>query len=138
MFSSNQVFTVSCDDTQLETVLCTAISMHETGNVERFLKTAVYQTTDRKIALGWCSSEPANGWNKFPLGAPTMEMVLALVRQFCKEHPVRGEHFWDGSYRQGYIIKAIPEDMGDKNEDGVKSPFYGIFTIEAYENFYSK
>lgn len=138
MFSSNQVFTVSCDDTQLETVLRTAISMHESGNIERFFKTAVYQTTDQKIALGWCGSDPAKGWNKFPLGAPTMEMVLAFVRQFCKEHPVSGDHFWDGSYRQGYIIKAIPENMGDENEDGIKSPFYGVITIEAYENCYSK
>ena len=138
MFSSNQIFKVSCDDRQLETVLHTAIDMYSSGDVEHFLKTAVYQTTDNKIALGWYVTEPTHGWNKFPFGATTMEVVLSLVRQFCKEHSIKGGHFCDGSYRQGYIVENIPKSMRDENDDGVKSPFYGIVTVASYENFYAK
>lgn len=61
MFSSNQVFEVSCTKSQLRAVLAFALDL---ANDERTRpRNLVYQTTsDGRFAIGWFHQEPKAGW----------------------------------------------------------------------------
>lgn len=54
-----------------------------------------------------------------------------------KDYPDRSIELWDGSYEQGYLVKAIQETMATE-WNGIKNPFYGYVTIQAHKVFYSK
>ena len=45
--------------------------------------------------------------------------------------------FADGGTSRGFLMKAIPETFSYEYQ-GIKKPFYGIISIEPFENFYAK
>lgn len=141
MFSSNQIFSVSgalSHTDELETALTLALRL--SGNYRSFSeKTSipVYQITSKnKYALGWAGSETPKGWQTYPFDFD-INIICSIIRQFLAKQKVERD-IWDGGYDKGFLVKVIDETFSDENEDGVKSPFYGIVTIEPYTCFYSK
>lgn len=43
----------------------------------------------------------------------------------------------DGAVNQGYLFEVIPESFAEE-ENGVKQPFYGLFSVRPFACFYSK
>jgi len=130
MFSSEQVFEVSGDFSQLELAIEFAIKMYE------FTKNGVtYQVTkDGKFCLGWAEGD---GWVKFPFDFDP-HIVAEIVKQHLRKN--RKESEWsnaDGSTDDGFLMKAI-DQVFSSEENGIKKPFYGIVSIEYFENFYAK
>ena len=136
MFSSNQVFEVSCTKDQLRSVLAFALNLasEERTNPR---KLACQMTTDGKFAIGWFHQEPKSGWQILVSPTPSVDLLTEAAIQYLKDSPDHTMEFGDGSYEQGYLVKAIQETMASE-WDGIKNPFYGYVTIQAYKVFYSK
>lgn len=136
MFSSNQVFEVSCTKGQLKPVLAFALDM---ANDERNRpRNLVYQTTpDGRFAIGWFHQEPTAGWQTLVSPTPSVDLLTEAAIQYLKDHPDRSIELWDGSYEQGYLVKVIEETMAAE-WNGIKNPLYGYVTIQAHKIFYSK
>lgn len=142
MFSSNQKFSVSCREDQLESVLSLALDMR----LQNFNNpTLAYQfTEDGKFAIGWCGSEQKAGWTKFPFDRPSNEMLVAMIKQFIGTTSALHKYYddeddcgGDGSTHPGYLVEVIKETFADKWE-GIRHPEYGIVYIRAYNCYYSK
>lgn len=134
MFSSNQKFCVSCTEDQLKGVVELALSMYTVGKRKPSL---AYQTTAEKIAIGYFYDEPDKGWNKFMFDDPGMDFVLAAIKQFTKDHPSCEYEGGDGSHYPGYIVELV--EGGFASEwDGIKNPCRGIFSVRAFNCYYSK
>ena len=131
MFSSEQIFNVSGDMEQLEMAIKFAVDMH--GIARDKIK---YQITkDGKYCLGWGDEE--DGWNKYPFDFDT-HIVAEIVKQHLRKQDVEDPYDgWDGSSELGFRMKAIDNVFSDE-EDGIKSPFYGIVSIEAEYIYYGK
>lgn len=134
MFHSNQKFCVSCDDKQLKDVIALILGMCKIS--DRGPKLA-YQITQDKIAIGKYLDEPAPGWNKFMYENPGIELILAAIKQFTHEHPSHEYEGGDGSHHPGYLVEVMKKSHADERE-GVKNPFWCIFTVKAFNCFYSK
>lgn len=136
MFSSNQVFEVSCTKSQLRAVLAFALDMaHDERTRPRNL---VYQmTSDGRFAIGWFHQEPKAGWQTLVSPTPSVDLLAEAAIQYLKDYPDRSIELWDGSYEQGYLVKAIQETMATE-WNGIKNPFYRYVTIQAHKVFYSK
>ena len=130
MFSSEQVFEISGTMEQLETAIKFAMDMSESNK-----DNISYQITDDgKYCLGWSDGK---GWNKFPFDFD-LHIVAKIVEQHLTKQKCDNPYDWaDGSTRKGFLMKAIPELFSDKYK-GIKSPFYGIVSIEPYMNFNAK
>ena len=131
MFSSEQVFKVSGDFSQLELALNFAMNMWG-GKVN---KQYYFQITeDGRYCIGWYNAE---GWTPFQFDFDT-HIVSEIIKQHLKKHKVENSDydFWDGSTSDGFLMKNIEQSAIDR--DGIKQPFYGIVSIEYYENFYAK
>ena len=131
MFSSEQVFEVSGTMEQLQMTIKFAIDMYGIGK-DRI----TYQITkDGKYCLGWGNDK--KGWNKYPFDFD-VHIVSEIVKQHLEKQDCEDPHAWDdGSSEKGFLMKAIPKLFSDEYE-GIKSPFYGIVSIEPYMNFYAK
>jgi hypothetical protein len=130
MFSSDQIFEVSGDMSQLEKTIRFAIDMNGIG------KSGIcYQKTeDGKFCLGWGDEE---GWSPFPFDFDP-HIVAEIVKQHLEKQDCKDPYAWaDGSSDKGFLMKAIPETCADEYK-GIKHPFYGIVSIEPFMNFYSK
>ena len=130
MFSSEQVFEVSGTMEQLETAIKFAMDMSESNK-----DNISYQITDDgKYCLGWGDGD---GWNKFPFDFDS-HIVAKIVEQHLTKQECDDPYGWaDGSSKKGFLMKAIPELFSDEYK-GIKSPFYGIVSIEPYMNYYAK
>ena len=132
MFSSNQIFEISGDLSQLEDAIKFALRHSDNYNKEIF-----YQITkDGKYCLGWKETED---WKKFQFDFD-IHIVSEIVKQHCKKWFNKEDVLWDcddGSTSCGFIMRNIPELFSDTYK-GIKEPFYGIISIESFTNFYSK
>ena len=130
MFSSDQVFEVSGDMSQLEKTIRFAIDMHGIG------KSGIsYQKTeDGKFCLGWGDEK---GWSPFPFDFDP-HIVAEIVKQHLEKQDCENPYAWaDGSSDKGFLMKVIPETFADEYK-GIKGPFYGIVSIEPFMNYYGK
>lgn len=134
MFSSNQIFEISGSLEQLEDAIRFALKHYGTPNE----KGLFYQVTeDGKYCLGWSSDE--NYWKKFPFDF-NPHIVSEIIEQHIKKamDNMKSDYEWaDGSTGRGFLMKAIPDMFSDEYK-GIKKPFYGIISIEPFENFYAK
>lgn len=130
MFSSEQVFELSGTMEQLQMAIKFAIDMYGIGK-DRI----TYQITkDGKYCLGW---NDGSGWNKFPFDFDS-HIVAKIVEQHLEKQDCEDPYAWaDGSSEKGFLMKAIPQLFSDRYK-GIKSPFYGIVSIEPYMNYYAK
>lgn len=134
MFSSNQQLQISCDDNQLESVLDFVMRFHQAAHT----KLCWQETDDHRLAIGWFAcNDPETGWHRFIFDDPSIGLLTETIKQFCEKYPDNSPEEYDGGYQQGFLIKALPEHMGDEY-DGIQSPFYGIISIQAYKLFYAK
>ena len=129
MFSSDQVFEVSGDMSQLEETIRFAIDMY--GNRKKIS----YQITeDGKYCLGWHDEE---GWKEYPFDFDP-HIVAEIVKQHLEKQDCEDQYEnWDGCTEMGFLMKVIPQTCAD-TENGIKHPFYGIVSIEPFMNFYAK
>lgn len=134
MFHSNQKFCVSCDDKQLKNVISLILEMHKVLDKPQKL---AYQITQNSIAIGQYYNDVEPGWNKFMFENPSIEMVLAAVKQFTHDHPSHEYEEGDGSSHPGYLVECVEKSFADE-KNGIKKPWYGIFTVTAYNCYYSK
>lgn len=135
-FSSNQIFQISCSKSQLKSVLAFALNLDNDKQVRA--KHLVYQTTeDGKFAIGWFHLKPKAGWQILVSPTPSVDLLTEAAIQYLKDYQDNTDECFDGFYEQGYLVKAIKETMAPEME-GIKNPFYGFVTIQAYKLFYSK
>lgn len=139
MFSSNQKFSVSCEEKQFPGVLALALDMRLSLVTK---PTLTYQlTADGKFAIGWGGEE--KGWQKFPFDFPSNEMLVAMIKQFISTtsplHKIHleDEDFGDGSTHPGYLVEVIPGNFAPE-WNGIKNPCYGILYIRRFNCFYHK
>ena len=135
MFSSNQVFEISGDFSQLQSALEFAVDYDETSGNQ-----LVYQTTeDGKYCIGWKpDSGPTKGWENFQFDYDS-EIVAKIIVQFLEKQKYEESpyEYFDGSTDIGFVMENIPDVFGDEYE-GIKNPFYGIVSFKPFMNFYAK
>ena len=141
MFSSNQVLEVSGNlhfTGGLESALEFALkySGHDKdltqAEIDRGCK-LVYQITESgKYCIGWGFENVPNGWSEYPFKFD-INIVSSIIRQHLAAFPVESDD-WDGSYMQGFLMKACKE-WG--NDDIVNSG-YCIVYFEPFTCYYSK
>lgn len=129
-FSSNQTFEISGTFKQLEITLRFALEF--SGNLGKEL---FYQTTDDgKYCLGWYQNKD---WLAFPFDT-NVHIISEIIQQYIEKHKKESIYkYSDGGSADGFLMKVIENSYLEK-EDGIKSPFYGIISIEYFENFYAK
>lgn len=131
MFSSEQIFEISGDFSQLEMSIKFAMDMYGGKKDKQYY----FQITeDGKYCIGWYAGE---GWTPFPFDFDA-HIVAKIVEQHLSKH--RSEEsvydYADGSTRDGFLMKNIEQSAMDIN--GIKHSFSGIVSIEYFENFYAK
>lgn len=136
MFSSNQEFKISGNFNQLQLALDFAIQYDETNE-----KHIVFQTTeDGKYCIGWAlDGHPYKGWKSFQFDYDS-EIVAKIIIQYLSKQEYKTlseEVYFDGGTDKGFLMKLIPKTFLEE-QDGIKSPFYGIVSFETFTNFYSK
>lgn len=142
MFSSNQILEVSGDLSQGNDLYnALEFALKVSGNINSFTRAenpskCVYQITDDgRYCVGWLYKDIEDGWTEFQF-----DFDLGIISQIILNHLRNQEiekDIWDGGYHKGFIMKAIPESMGDEY-DGIKKPFYGIVEFKPYTCFYSR
>ena len=133
MFSSNQIFEISGSLEQLEDAI--RFALRHSGKPNE--KELFYQITeDGKYCLGWHCDE---NWKEFPFDF-NPHIVSEIIEQHIEKimDNMRSNYeLENGSTDRGFLMKAMPETFSDEYQ-GIKKPFYGIISIEPFENFYSK
>lgn len=130
MFASNQVLEVSGSFGQLKMALEFALNM--SGNS----KCAYQITEDGRYCIGKVYDKPKDGWTEFQFDFDS-DIISRIITQFLTKQNLDYEEEGDGGYNKGFIMKVIPESMGDEYK-GIKSPFYGIVEFKPFVCFYSK
>lgn len=136
MFSSEQIFKLSCDEEQLGDAIALALKWESVNNTP-----LCYQIVkNNSLAIGWYNykATPAEGWTAFPV-QPSIQTLVNFTKDIVK----KGDYFvyphtYDGTYEDGWLIENIPNDLSEINNKGVKKPFYGIILISYHLNFYAK
>ena len=131
MFSSEQIFQVSGDFSQLELAIKFAMDMYGgKANKQYYFQI----TEDGRYCIGWSDEE---GWTPFPFEFDA-HIVSEIVKQHLKKYrSAESKYDWaDGSTSDGFLMKNIEGSAMDI--DGIKNQFYGIVSIEYFENFYAK
>ena len=100
MFSSNQVFEVSCTKSQLRAVLAFALDL---ANDERTRpRNLVYQTpSDGRFAIGWFHQEPKAGWQTLVSPTPSVDLLAEAAIQYLKDYPDHSIELWAGPMSKG-------------------------------------
>ena len=142
MFSSNQTLEVSgCLGHSGELYNALEFALKASGRLEGYTRDVkpikcVYQITkDGRYCIGYAFDNPKDGWSEFPF-----DFDLNIISQIIAKHLEKQEivsYGFDGGNYKGFIMKAIPEWLGDEH-DGVKNPWYGIVEFSPYTCFYSK
>lgn len=144
MFSSNQVLEISgslSHSNELEAALEFALKYSgEDKNmsqeeIDRGCKLVYQITEDGKYCIGWGFEDVPKGWLEYPFKFD-IAIVSMVIRKHLEAFPIEREIF-DGAYTKGFIMKCIDESLASEN-DGIKSPFYGIVYFKPYTCFYSK
>ena len=135
MFHSNQKFCISCDEEHLKEVVQLILGMEMFGNR---CKPLAYQIAGDRFAVGYYHEEPKPGWTKFMFGEKTgIELILAAIKQFTHDNPSHEYEGGDGSHSPGYLVEVVEQSFADEWK-GIKNPWYGIFSVRAYNCYYSK
>lgn len=144
MFSSNQIFEISGSlfhSNELESALEFALKYSgqdkhmSQEEIDRGCKLVYQITEDGKYCIGWGVETVPKGWLEYPFKFD-IASVSAIIRQHLETYPVIRD-IWAGAYEKGFIMKCIDESLASEN-DGIKSPFYGIVYFKPYTCFYSK
>ena len=134
MFHSNQQFRVSCTKDQLKDVVQLALNMRF-GNTE--IPGLAYQIVGDKFVVGHYFKATEEGWSKFMFDNASLDFIVAAITQFVNDHPSREYEGGDGSHKPGYIVELVRRGFASEWQ-GIKNPWYGIFTVRAYNCFYHK
>lgn len=135
MFHSNQKFCVSCEEEHLGRIVRLILEMDKVLHPRKCL---TYQIAGDRFAVGYCYDEPKPGWNKFMFGDNTgVDLILAAIKQFTHDNPSHEYEGGDGSHHPGYLVEVVKRSFADEWQ-GIKNPLYGIFTVRAYNCYYSK
>lgn len=144
MFSSNQVLEISgslSDSNELEAALEFALKYSGEDNnlsqeeIDRGCKLVYQITEDGRYCIGWGFEDVPKGWTEYPFKFD-VAIVSIVIRKHLETFPIERKIF-DGAYEKGFIMKCIDESLASEN-DGIKSPFYGIVYFKPYTCFYSK
>ena len=146
MFSSNQILEISgCLDHDKELLSALEFALKFSGTLSSFENETkanikcVYQITqDGRYCIGKAYDKPENGWNEYPFDFD-IAIISQIIIQFLKKQ-AKNIHYkaeFDGTYANGFVMKAIPESMGD-DDNGIKNPFEGIVEFSPHICFYSK
>ena len=142
MFTSNQKLEVSGSlhhKDELYNALEFALKLSD--NFECFTRTdkpskCVFQITDDgRYCVGWSFDGTAKGWSEYPF-----DFDLSIISKIIEQHLMKQTIIydeWDGSYKKGFLMKVIEESLSD-DDNGIKSPFYGIVEFSPFTCFYSK
>lgn len=138
MFSSNQVLNISGSFHQLHKALEFALNVNGSDFTNKSTTSkCVYQITeDGRYCIGKIYETPKKGWNEFQFDFD-LNIISQIIVQFLSKQDITWEDDGDGGYNKGFIMKAIPESMGDEY-NGIKEPFYGIVEFKPFVCFYSK
>ena len=137
MFSSNQVLSISCPDKHLEQTLRYVLDF---ADYDPKGKIALgYQfTKDHRICIGLISTIEKSRWKPFMYERPDIDFIAAAIRNYIRQYPAKSDFDGDdGAVNQGYLFEVIPESFAEE-ENGVKQPFYGLFSVQPFACFYSK
>lgn len=143
MFSSNQVLEISgCLEPKGELLSALEFALKFSDNLSSFNNVTkadikcVYQITeDGRYCIGKAYSKPKDGWNEYPFDFD-LSIISQIIAKHLEKQSVK-DGGWDGCYDKGFIMKAIPESMGEEY-NGIKNPWYGIVEFSPYTCFYSK
>lgn len=144
MFSSNQVLEISGSlhhRNELESALEFALKYSgEEKNmtqeeIDRGCKLLYQITEDGKYCIGWGFKDVPQGWLEYPFKFD-IDIVSRIICQHLETQVVKRD-IWCDTYDKGFIMKCIDECMAPE-DNGIKSPFYGIVYFEPYTCFYSK
>lgn len=145
MFSSNQILEISgslSHSDELETALEFALKYSgearhmKQEEIDRGCKLLYQITEDGKYCIGWGYKNVPEGWQEYPFRFQ-IDIVSKIIRQHLESFSEEEENCYEGSYRKGFVMKCIEEDMSDERA-GIKNPFYCIVYFEHYTCFYSK
>lgn len=143
MFSSNQIFQISGDFSQLESALQFALEYSNNAKnmtkkeQDRGCKLVFQITNSGKYCIGWGFKKVPEGWSEYQF-----DFNISIVAQIIVQHlnklkaPKSGYEWADGSTDTGFLMKAIEETFDCC--DDIDNAFYGIVYFEPYCNFYSK
>lgn len=142
MFASNQILEISgCFDDRDALKNALEFALKASGKLNVFTRTqepaiCVFQVTkDGKYCIGSTFKE-IDGWIEYPFDFD-IDIITAIAEQHLKKVETSPLYEGDGSYRKGFLLKVIPETFASEL-NGIKNPYYGILSIEAYDAYYSK
>lgn len=135
MFSSNQIFSVSCDERQLPGVIKLVLSMDRVSDHKH--KLAYQKIADGRIAIGWFFNDCVEGWKPFEFDCPDEELLLAVIKQYVRAYPSDDYEGGDGSHHPGYLVEVADRSFASEYK-GIKNSMYAIFTVRAFNCFYHK
>lgn len=135
MFSSNQVFCVSCASEQLQDVLALALKMYFGSNGWRRL--CCQMTNGGKFVIGTHNGTPYPGWDRMIFDEPSLELITSALKQFALEHPAPAIEEGEGMYEDGFTVEACT-DTSLVDDGEIRNPYGAIVTVRAYKCFYSK
>ena len=115
MFSSNQIFTVSgaLDATAIKDSLDFALrlsgnmNVFDKGEQKRGCKLLWQISKQGKYCIGWGYQAVPEGWSEFQFSPDTYIISLIIQQHLSTQVVDRG--MWDGSYKKGFLMSAIPE-----------------------------
>lgn len=143
MFSDNQVLKISgnLDSKTIENALRFALELTDdltsfTHPTKADVKCVYQITDDGRYCIGKAYNKPENGWKEFSGFDFDLSIISAIICQHLSKQEFNYGNL-DGSYEKGFVMKAIPISMGSE-DNGIKSPFYGIVEFEPYVCFYGK
>lgn len=139
MFSSNQVLSVSgsLNSSELENAL--EFGMKAAGkNLEEDFVCSFQITKDKKYCIGWTTvnNEAPEGWDKMPFNYNT-KIVAEIIRQHLTPQTLDYDEYFDGSYREGFLMEVIPLNLGNELNN-IKNPFYGYLSFKPFTCMYAK
>ena len=144
MFSSNQKLCITGDFSQLKCALDFALNYSgDAKNMtqserERGCKLLYQISKGGKYCIGWGFQEVPEGWKEYPFDFDVAIVSKIIIQHLSKLDYPKSEYEWaDGSTCNGFLMTNIFNSFSDE-EDGIKSPFYGIVSFEPYTNFYAK
>lgn len=139
MFTSNQLLSISGELSEMRVYNALVFALNLSGNLESFLEgnlRCVYQITDdNKYCIGWAYSTLQKGWKEFDFKFNLKDITKSIINHLSDQEI--DEDVWDGLYKKGFCMEAVPESMSDEF-DKIKNPFYGLVSFKAFTCFYSK
>lgn len=142
MFSSNQIFEISGEMSQLEAALDFALSYSDNAKImraeerERGCKLLYQITKDGRFCIGWGFVSVPEGWQEYPFDIEVSILAQIISLHLKKIHEAENKSKYkmgDGTTLTGFLMKHI-----SSNSEGIITPLYGIVSFESFYNFYAK